>query len=171
MPRAFLSGVAVLVVARASIAQAQDQSRNVAGGGISVSGWAGRIDPGEASSGQVLNNSKLTKEGDALHVTTGPAVAYWNPANTASGNYTVKATFKEPKYMALNSHPHPYGVFIAGNGMGTDQQSYLYCSAYGNGSFIVRGFGPEPFKMNGGRGETNAAVHQAAATGQTVIQE
>ena len=41
----------------------------------------------------------------ALHVTTGPAVTYWNPANTASGDYTVKATFKEPAYMALNDHP------------------------------------------------------------------
>ena len=172
MRRAFVSGVAVIVVASASVAHAQmDQSRNVAGGGISVSGWAGKIDPGEASRGQVLNNSKLAKEGDALHVTTGPAVAYWNPANTASGNYTVKATFKEPKYMSLNDHPHPYGVFVAGNGMGTDQQSYLYCSAYGNGSFIVRGFGPEPFRMNGGRGETNAAVHKAAATGEPVTQE
>jgi hypothetical protein len=172
MRRAFVSGVAVIVAASASVAQAQmDQSRNVAGGGISVSGWTGRIDPKEASSGQVLNNSKLAKEGDALHVTTGPAVAYWNPANTASGNYTVKATFKEPKYMALNSHPHPYGVFIAGNGMGTDQQSYLYCSAYGNGNFIVRGFGPESFQMNGNRGESNAAVHKAAATGEPVTQE
>jgi hypothetical protein len=35
-------------------------------------------------------------------VTTGPAVAYWNPANKAAGDYTVKATFTEPKYMNLN---------------------------------------------------------------------
>jgi len=172
MRRAFVSGVAVIVVASASTVQAQmDQSRNVAGGGVLVSGWTGKIDPNEASRGQVLNNSKLAKEGEALHVTTGPAVAYWNPANTASGDYTVKATFKEPKYMALNSHPHPYGVFIAGNGMGTDQQSYLYCSAYGNGNFIVRGFGPDAFQMNGRSGEANAAVHKAAATGEPVTQE
>src|SRR5437867_51752 len=172
MRRAFVSGVALIVVASASTVQAQmDQSRSVTGGGVLVSGWTGKIDPSEASRGQVLNNAKLAKEGDALHVTTGPAVAYWNHANTASGNYTVKATFKESKYMALNSHPHPYGVFIAGNGMGTDQQSYLYCSAYGNGSFIVRGFGPEPFKVNGGNPETNAAVHKAAATGEPVTQE
>src|SRR5437867_751559 len=172
MRRAFVSGVAVIVVASASTVQAQmDQSRNVTGGGVLVSEWTGKIDPNEASRGQVLNNSKLAKEGEALHVTTGPAVAYWNPANTASGDYTVKATFKEPKYMALNSHPHPYGVFIAGNGMGTDQQSYLYCSAYGNGNFIVRGFGPDAFQMNGRSGEANAAVHKAAATGGPVTQE
>ncbi|HET7622087.1 MAG TPA: hypothetical protein VFK39_09325 [Gemmatimonadaceae bacterium] len=118
-----------------------------------------------------MNDAKLAKEGNDLHVTTGPAVTYWNPSNTASGDYTVKATFTEPKYMNLNDHPHPYGVFIAGNKMGTDQQSYLYCAAYGNGSFIVRGFGPEPFQMNGRRGEENAAVHKAAGKGEPVTQE
>jgi hypothetical protein len=51
------------------------------------------------------------------------AVAYWSRANKASGTYTVKATFNEPKYMNLNSHPHPYGIFIASNEMGTSNQS------------------------------------------------
>jgi hypothetical protein len=83
----------------------------------------------------------------------------------------VKATFNEPKYMNLNSHPHPYGIFIAGNDLGTAQQSYLYCAAYGNGNFIVRGFGPEPFQMNGRRGEANAAVHKASGPGEPVSQE
>lgn len=73
--------------------------------------------------------------------------------------------------MNLNSHPHPYGIVIAGNDMGTAQQSYLYCAAYGNGNFIVRGFGPEPFQMNGRRGEANAAVHKAAGPGEPVTQE
>jgi hypothetical protein len=73
--------------------------------------------------------------------------------------------------MNLNNHPHPYGIVIAGNNMGTDQESYLYCAAYGNGNFIVRGFGPEPFQMNGRRGEANAAVHKAAGPGEPVTQE
>jgi len=148
-----------------------ESSRQVAGGGISVKDWTGRIDASEASRGQTLTNAKLAKDGEALHVTTGPAVAYWNPSNKASGDYTVKATFTEPKYMNVNDHPHPYGVFIAGNDMGTDQQSYLYCAAYGNGTFIVRGFGPAPFQLNGRRGETNAAVHKAAAPGSPVTQD
>jgi hypothetical protein len=152
------------------VAAAQDSVRAVAGGGIAVPGWHGKIDAREATAGQTLNNAKLVKEGDALHVTTGPAVAYWNPANTAAGDYTVRATFTEAKYMSLNDHPHPYGVFIGGNDLGTDGQSYLYCAAYGNGNFIVRGFGPEPFQMNGRR-EANAAVHQAAGAGQPVTQE
>jgi hypothetical protein len=148
-----------------------EASRQVAGGGVSVDGWTGMIDANEASRGQTISNAKLTKEGDALHVTTGPAVAYWNPANTASGDYTVKATFNEPKYMNLNDHPHPYGVFIGGNDMGTANASYLYCAAYGNGNFIVRGFGPKAFQLNGGRGEANAAVHKASGAGAPVTQD
>ena len=175
MRRAFAGALAVAAVmlgpvARVASGQAE-VSRGVAGGGISVPGWMGQIDPNEKSAGQVLANSKLMAEGSALHVTTGPAVAYWNPANTVSGNYTVKATFKEPKYMNLNSHPHPYGIVIAGNDMGTDQQSYLYCAAYGNGTFIVRGFGPASFQLNGGRGGANAAVNKAAGPGEPVTQE
>ena len=126
-----------------------EASRGVAGGGISVPGWTGKIDAKEEAAGMTLNSAKLAKEGDALHVTTGPAVTYWHPDNKATGDYTVKATFNEPKYMNLNNHPHPYGLMIAGNDLGTDQQSYLYCAAYGNGNFIVRGFGPAPFQMNG----------------------
>ena len=165
--------VAIVMLIPAAInAQGQTEtSRAVAGGGISVPGWTGKIDANEEKAGQTLNNAKLAKNGGALQVTTGPAVTYWNPANKATGNYTVKATFKEPKYMNLNSHPHPYGIVIAGNDLGTDQQSYLYCAAYGNGNFIVRGFGPEPFQMNGRRGEANPAVNKAAAPGQPVTQE
>lgn len=154
----------------AAAAGAMEGTREVAAGGIAAAGWTGRIDPKEAAGGQKLENAKLAQKGDTLLVTTGPAVVYWSPANTASGNYTVRATFTEPQYMNVNDHPHPYGLFIGGSDMGTDQQTYLYCSAYGNGKYIVRGFGPEPFQMNG-RGEDNAAVHKAAGQNQPVTQD
>jgi hypothetical protein len=163
---------ALLMFSSCAFAQGQaESSRTIEGGGISVPGWKGAVDASGQSKGQSEKDAKLSKEGDALHVTTGPAIAYWDDANKASGNYTVKATFTEPKYMNLNSHPHPYGIFVAGQDMGTPQQSYLYCAAYGNGNFIVRGFGPEPFQVNGKRGETNDAVHKAAGPGQPVTQE
>ena len=161
---------AFMLVAGAT-ALAQDTPRPVAGGGISIPGWAGKIDVSEAGKGAKLEDSKLAKMGNDMHVTTGPAVAYWNPANKATGDYTVKAKFTESKYMGLNDHPHPYGIMIAGNDLGTDQQSYLYCAAYGNGSFIVRGFGPAPFQLNGRRGEANEAVNKAAGKDQPVTQE
>jgi len=136
-----------------------------------VEGWTGKIDAQEAGRGMALDDASLMSEGGVLHVKTGPAVTYWNSANTASGNYTVSATFHEPEYMSLNDHPHPYGIVIGGNDLGSDQQSYLYCAAYGSGTFIVRGFGPEPFQMNGRRAQENAAINKAAAPGQPVTQE
>jgi hypothetical protein len=164
-----LSFALALLISGAAIAQ--DASRVIAGGGVSVPGWTGKIDANEVRAGRTLNDAKFSQDAGALKVTTGPATAYWNPANKAAGNYTVKATFLEPKYMNLNSHPHPYGIFIAGNDLGTDQQTYLYCAAYGTGYFIVRGFGPDAFQMNGREGEPNAAVHKAPAVGQPVTQD
>jgi hypothetical protein len=76
-------------------------------GGIKVAGWKGVIDASEAGRGEKLENARLAKDGEALHAVTGPAVTYWDPANTASGNYTVKATFTESEYMNLNDHPTP----------------------------------------------------------------
>ena len=163
--------LAAVMLVPGSNAQAQETSKSVANGGIMADGWMGKVDAGEEKAGKTVKDAMFMKEGSGFHITTGPATTYWNSANKATGNYTVKATFKEPKYMSLNDHPHPYGIVIAGNDMGTDNQSYLYCAAYGTGSFIVRGMGPAPFRMNGGRGESNAAVHKAAGPGEPVTQE
>ncbi|HEX7939244.1 MAG TPA: hypothetical protein VF483_09655 [Gemmatimonadaceae bacterium] len=166
--------VALLSLATvASTAIAQDAANKVAGGGITLAGWQGALDKGEK---MALSDSKLEAYGNgAMHVVTGPAVTYWNPKNVASGNYTVKATFHEPKFQGLNDHPHPYGIMIGGNDLGTDNASMLYCAAYGSGKFIVRGFAPGAtrrggaFYMNAG-GEANAAIH-TAAVGSEVQQE
>jgi hypothetical protein len=166
-----LAIVTVLPLAIRAQAGQAETARAVAGGGITVPGWTGKVDANEEKNGQKVDNAKFAKDGNDIHITTGPAVTYWNPANTASGNYTVKATFKEAQYMNLNDHPHPYGIMIAGNDLGTPQQSFLYCAAYGNGNFIVRGMGPEPFQVNGRRGEPNDAVHKATAKGEPVTQE
>jgi hypothetical protein len=163
---------AAILLLSPSLIKAQDEtSRSVTGGGITAPGWTGKVDASEQGQGKTIKDAKFAKVGNAFQVTTGPAVTYWNPANKATGDYTVKATFNESKYMNLNSHPHPYGLVIAGSDLGGDQEHDLYCATYGNGTFIVRGFGPAPFQMNGRRGEANAAVHKAAGPGQPVTQE
>ncbi len=167
-----LCSVAAVAVLASSLLFAQESpevNRKVAGGGITVPGWQGRVDSDAEKSGQTVNDAKLSLQGNTLHVTTGPAITYWNPKNVAKGDYTVSATFTEPNFMSLNTHAHPYGIVIAGNDLGTGQQSYIYCAAYGNGNFIVRGFGPDPFQLNGRR-EASDAVHKAAGPGQPVTQ-
>ena len=160
------AAVAILVPAL----NAQDTSKGVAGGGITVSGWTGKIDDSKENTGLTIKDAKFMAMAGGFHVTTGPAVTYWNMANKASGDYTVRATFTEPKFQGLNSHPHPYGVMIGGNDLDTPNASMLYCSAYGNGTFIVRGFGPASFRVSAPRPEANGAIKKAAV-GESVTQE
>jgi hypothetical protein len=131
----------------------------------------GAVDAKEAAAGMTVDSAKFWTMGKDMHATTGPSITYWNPSMKATGDYTVKATFSEREYSKLNNHPHPYGIVIAGDGMGTANASYLYCAAYGNGNFIVRGFGPAPFQMNGPRGGSHPAVNKAEAKGKPVTQE
>jgi hypothetical protein len=166
-----IAAAAALLLAPSFVHAQEAPSRSIAGGGITAPGWMGKVDASEAKTGLTIKDAKFAKEGDAIHVITGPETTYWNAANTASGSYTVKATFNEPKFMNLNNHPHPYGIVIGGAAMGTDNETFLYCAAYGNGTFIVRGFGPAAFQVSARRPEANAAIHKAAAVGEPVTQD
>ena len=143
---------------------AQDPDRKVAGGGITAKGWMGKVDPGKA--GASINDSKFMQMGNDFHVAAGPAAVYWNPTNTAKGDFTVKATFKEGKMTA--AHPHPYGLFIGGSKLDSETPTLLYCVAYGNGNYLVRGFSDGKV-FTAARG-TSEAVSKAAADG-AVTQE
>ena len=169
----FVNGcaIAVLTLCTSSFAFAQDAAVAVKDGGVFAKGWTGKIDAQEEKAGANLNQARLDEKAGTFTVRTGPATTYWNPANKATGNYTVSATFNEAKYMGLMDHPHPYGIMIAGNDLGTDAQSYIYCSAYGNGTFIVRGMGPAPFAVSARKPEPNAAINKAAGKDQPVKQD
>src|SRR5688500_1830130 len=164
-----LAATALVLVSVAAV-QAQEQVVKVTDGGVKVPGWAAKIENTRENTGLTIADARFVKEGESFKVTTGPAITYWSAANKATGNYTVKATFTEANYMGLNNHPHPYGIVIAGNDMGTDAQSYLYCAAYGDGRFIVRVSVPEAIQMNAS-GEPNAAINKAAGKGSSVKQE
>jgi hypothetical protein len=170
----FVNGCAMavaLTLCTSAAAFAQDAAMPAKDGGIFAKGWAGKIDATEEKAGGNINQSRIEEKGGTFTVRTGPATTYWNPANKASGNYTVSATFNEPAYMNLMDHPHPYGIMIGGNDLGTDNQSYIYCSAYGNGTFIVRGMGPAPFPVSSRKPEPNASINKAAAKGSPVKQD
>lgn len=160
-----------LTLCTSGLAFAQDAAVAVKDGGVFATGWTGKIDPQEEKAGQVLNNARFDEKSGTFTVRTGPATTYWNTTNKAAGSYTVSATFNEPKYMNLMNHPHPYGIMIAGNDLGTDKQSFIYCSAYGDGTFILRGMGPAPFAVSARKPEPNAAINKAAGKDQPVKQD
>ena len=148
--------------------QPQETVRAVAGGGITAPGWKGIVDANQA--GAKITDAKFEAAPGGFHIITGPASTYYNPANIAKGDYTVSATFNEPKFQNLNDHPHPYGVFIGGNKMDdASTATLLYCEAYGDGRFIVRGFNPAPWGPSR-RATANDAVHKAAGVGSPVEQ-
>jgi hypothetical protein len=153
---------AALLVPAAAVAQ--DGDRVVPGGGVAA-GWKGTVDASSAKAGRTITDSRFAKDGDALNLTIGPAAVYWNPANTASGTYTVKATFAETQMGVASGHPHPYGIFIGGRNLDTpEKQSLLYCVTYGDGSYLVRGFNGQTSVRITPK-TPNPAVHSTAKGG------
>jgi len=148
--------------------EAEDKDRSVAGGGITAAGWTGKVDAKGAAAGLSTKDSKFEQKGDALHLTIGPATTYWNPANTVTGDYTVKGTFTEPKQDF--SHPHPMGLFIGGSKLGTPEQSLLYCVAYRSGTFLIRRFNGDTVTTLMPR-TPHEAVKKAATAAESVTQE
>lgn len=160
---AFMVAAVIAVVATVTGQRGMDPDRKIEGGGIKAAGWMGIADQGKS-----VNDSKFEKQGEVYTLSVGPAATYWNPANTASGDYTVKATFTEAKMMS--GHPHPMGLMIAGTKLGTPEQSYIYCTAYRDGSFIVRGFNGSNV-VNYMRKTPNAAIKKAATADESVTQD
>lgn len=156
--------LAVLGTLVAGSAAAQDADRTVADGGIRINGWLGRIDRRAMTQGKTINDSKLLAEGSNLRLSVGPAGNFWNPAHTASGDYEVKATFKEHKMAA--SHPHSYGIFIGGADLQSDNETLMYCIAYGNGTYSVKTFHGATVTTLVNM-EANPALHKADANGES----
>ena len=127
-----------LVLALPAAAAAQDADRSVAGGGISVPGWKGKVDARAASQGKSVKDSRFAMQGNAMALKIGPAAVYWNEANRASGNYEVKASFTEQGHKS--GHPHSYGVFIGGSDLDAADQSFAYCIVYANGTYAAKYF-------------------------------
>lgn len=169
---AVVCAAALLVPATAVLRAQDDPDRKIAGGGVTVKGWQGKTDPAGSTSnkqGLTINDSKFAPEGKGFRVTTGAAGLYWNPAHTGTGDYSVRATFTEPKQ--TYNHPHPFGVFIAGSALDSDQPNALYCAAYRNGNYLVRGFSAgKPFQVIP-KSAPHEAVKKAGGPDEQVVQE
>lgn len=111
-----------------------DPDQVVPAGGIRAQGWTGRLDPQAAKSGKTLSDASFDLVRDTLQVVSGPAAIYWNPANTARGNYTAAATFIQNKKA---THAEGYGLVIAGNNLDKPSQGYLYFLVRQDGKFLI----------------------------------
>jgi hypothetical protein len=99
-------------------------------------GWKMRVDKStSASDPDAPGEIKFVTMGTGFHATNPAAAVYWNPANTATGNYTLKGTFVLQK---PSGHANYYGLVFGGSGLEGAQQNYLYFLVAQNGTFIVK---------------------------------
>lgn len=86
---------------------------------------------------------KLMPMGSGLHVIAPQAAVFWQPADTASGNYTLKATFTLNKSTGYLEY---YGLIFGGSNLDSAQQQYLYFVITDDGTWLIK-------RRNGGRAE------------------
>jgi hypothetical protein len=99
-------------------------------------GWKVRIDRSQsAADPDNTPNLKFMTMGKGFHVVSGPAGTFWNPANTATGDYTVKATFN---LLKPSNHTNYYGLVFGGGDLDGTGQNYIYFLIAQDGTYLVK---------------------------------
>ena len=99
-------------------------------------GWKLRVDRSTmASDPDDAGNIKFVTMGTGFHATNPQAAVYWNPANTATGNYSLKGTFT---LMRPSSHTNYYGLVFGGGGLEGAGQNYIYFLVGQDGTYIIK---------------------------------
>ena len=100
-------------------------------------GWKMRVDRSTvASDPDAPGDIKFMAMGSGFHAINPQAAVYWNPANTAAGAYTLKATFT---LLKPSGHTNYYGLVFGGSGLEGAEQSYLYFVVAQDGTWLIKG--------------------------------
>ncbi len=114
-------------------------------------GWKMRVDRSAAASDPDASGAiKFVTMGAGFHATNPQAAVYWNPANTASGAYTLKGTFT---LMKPSGHTNYYGLVFGGSGLEGADQKYLYFVVAQDGTWLI--------KSRDGSGTSNVSAKTA----------
>jgi hypothetical protein len=128
MPRLFISAPAAIAIA-ALFSQAALFAQ-------APKGWKMRVDRSTAASDPDASGSiKFVTMGSGFHATNPQAAVYWNPANTATGTYTLKGTFT---LMKPSGHTNYYGLVFGGSDLEGSQQKYLYFTVAQDGTWLLK---------------------------------
>jgi len=99
-------------------------------------GWKIHTDhSAEASDPDAPGADKFTVSGSGFHAVNPMAAIYWNPANTMSGNYTLKGTFKLIKSTGYSEY---YGLIFGGAALEGAGQSYTYFMITDDGTYLIK---------------------------------
>jgi hypothetical protein len=134
----------------------------VTGGGQLPAGWRARRD--KLAADAQLDNVKFVTMGTGLHATMGMTNAtFWNPQNSAKGDFEVSAAFSQSKPNPM--HPEGYGLVIGGSNLDKANQSYTYFLAREGRFLINHRAGEEIHKIV--PWTEHAAINRADANGRT----
>jgi hypothetical protein len=98
--------------------------------------WKQRLDRStSASDPDAAGTVKFVTMGTGFHATNPAAAVYWNPANTVTGNYTAKATFRLVK---PSNHTNFYGLVFGGGELEGANQSYIYFTVAQDGTWLLK---------------------------------
>src|SRR3954449_9714068 len=126
-------------------------------------GWMVRADRStSASDPDGAGAIKFMTMGAGFHAVNPQAAVYWNPANTATGSYTVKGTFT---LLKPSGHTNYYGIVFGGSNLEGPQQTYLYFLVAQDGSWLVKHRAGDAATHDVARGP-NAAVKKPDASGK-----
>lgn len=99
-------------------------------------GWMVRADRStSASDPDGAGAIKFMEMGGGLHAITPQAAVFWNPANTATGNFTAKASFK---LMKPSGHTNYYGLVFGGSNLEGPTQAYTYFLVAQDGTWLIK---------------------------------
>ena len=99
-------------------------------------GWKQRLDRStSASDPDASGVVKFVTMGNGFHATNPQAAVYWNPANTATGSYTVKGRFR---LVRPSNHTNYYGLIFGGSSLDGPNQSYIYFTVAQDGTWLIK---------------------------------
>src|SRR5881394_1828071 len=99
-------------------------------------GWKVRADRStSASDPDAAGAIKFMTMGSGFHAVNPQAAVYWNPANTATGSYTVKGTFT---LLKPSGHTNYYGIVFGGSDLDKPTQAYTYFLVAQDGSWLIK---------------------------------
>jgi hypothetical protein len=99
-------------------------------------GWLLRADRStSASDPDAPGPIKFMKTASGFHATNPQAAVFWHPANTATGNYSLRGTFTLIK---PSGHTNFYGLVFGGSELGGPRQTYLYFLVAQDGTWLIK---------------------------------
>ena len=131
----------------------------------SPKGWMVRADRStSASDPDGAGTIKFVTMGSGFHATNPQAAVFWNPANTATGSYTVKGTFTLQK---PSGHTNYYGLIFGGSDLDNAKQSYTYFLVAQDGTWLIKKRNGDADTQNVVAKTANDAIKKPDATGKS----